>query len=49
MLRPAASIGVAWTPTSAMSAEALIARADAARYEAKKARTGPMAMVLVTT
>ncbi|MDP9794145.1 diguanylate cyclase (GGDEF)-like protein/PAS domain S-box-containing protein [Catenuloplanes nepalensis] len=49
VLRPAASIGVAWAPTGATTAEALIARADAAMYEAKRARTGRTTMALAAT
>ncbi|MFC7531807.1 diguanylate cyclase [Actinoplanes sp. GCM10030250] len=44
-LRPAASIGAAWS-RGLPDPEALVARADAAMYTAKKARTGRMALVM---
>ncbi|GID30303.1 diguanylate cyclase [Paractinoplanes brasiliensis] len=44
-LRPAASIGVAWSRVLP-DAEALVARADAAMYAAKKGRTGRLALVM---
>jgi diguanylate cyclase (GGDEF)-like protein/PAS domain S-box-containing protein len=47
-LRPEASFGVAWSPAGATPAESMIARADAAMYEAKKARTGRTALALAT-
>ncbi|WP_433306570.1 diguanylate cyclase domain-containing protein [Actinoplanes sp. CA-030573] len=46
VLRPQASMGIAWSPCGASDPEELIARADAAMYEAKKSRTGPLAVVL---
>ncbi|MEV4704263.1 sensor domain-containing diguanylate cyclase [Actinoplanes sp. NPDC049316] len=44
-LLPQASIGVAWAGTQTC-ADTLIARADAAMYEAKKSRTGRLALAL---
>jgi len=44
-LLPQASIGVAWADGTARNADALIARADAAMYDAK-ARTGRVALAL---
>ncbi|UQU61228.1 diguanylate cyclase [Couchioplanes caeruleus] len=44
-LLPQASIGVAWARTQTC-ADTLIARADAAMYEAKKSRTGRLALAL---
>jgi diguanylate cyclase (GGDEF)-like protein/PAS domain S-box-containing protein len=41
-----ASIGVAWSAPGQSLADALIARADAAMYQAKKHRTGPLALVV---
>ena len=41
-----ASIGVAWAAPGSAPAESLIARADAAMYEAKRTRQGRMALVL---
>jgi diguanylate cyclase (GGDEF)-like protein/PAS domain S-box-containing protein len=38
MLRPSASVGVAWSPDSEDSARRLIARADSAMYAAKRAK-----------
>ena len=46
LLRPEASVGVAWSPGDGTGAEDLIARADAAMYSAKRARKGPYALVL---
>jgi diguanylate cyclase (GGDEF)-like protein/PAS domain S-box-containing protein len=46
VLEPQASMGVAWSACGAAGPEELIARADAAMYEAKKNRTGPLALVL---
>ncbi|MGK5682163.1 diguanylate cyclase domain-containing protein [Actinoplanes sp. URMC 104] len=46
LLTPQASVGVAWAPRGTAEADELIARADAAMYEAKKNRTGPLALVL---
>jgi diguanylate cyclase (GGDEF)-like protein/PAS domain S-box-containing protein len=37
---PRASVGVAWCATSGVSADALVARADQAMYEAKRQRLG---------
>ncbi|MEU7901724.1 diguanylate cyclase domain-containing protein [Actinoplanes sp. NPDC049118] len=45
-LLPQASIGVAWEDSAAGSPRALIARADAAMYAAKHARTGRLALML---
>jgi diguanylate cyclase (GGDEF)-like protein/PAS domain S-box-containing protein len=42
---PAASIGAAWSP-GIPDADALVARADAAMYAAKKDRTGRLALVM---
>jgi diguanylate cyclase (GGDEF)-like protein len=38
VLRPRASIGLAWTPPGPAPADAVIARADAAMYRTKKGR-----------
>ncbi|MEU4235970.1 sensor domain-containing diguanylate cyclase [Actinoplanes sp. NPDC026619] len=46
MLMPQASVGVAWSPCGATGPDELLARADAAMYEAKKTRTGPHALNL---
>jgi diguanylate cyclase (GGDEF)-like protein/PAS domain S-box-containing protein len=46
VLSPQASVGVAWSPRGADGPEELIARADAAMYQAKKTRTGPYNLVL---
>ena len=48
VLRPEASVGVAWSPLGGAAPGELIARADAAMYEAKKTRTGPQALVLAS-
>jgi diguanylate cyclase (GGDEF)-like protein/PAS domain S-box-containing protein len=48
VLTPQASVGVAWSPCGAAGAEELIARADAAMYQAKKTRTGPHNLVLAS-
>jgi len=45
-LLPQASIGVAWGDSATTAPDALIARADAAMYAAKKARTGRLALAL---
>jgi diguanylate cyclase (GGDEF)-like protein/PAS domain S-box-containing protein len=45
-LRPQASIGVAWSRPGPAATDVLIARADAAMYEAKKARTGRLALMM---
>jgi diguanylate cyclase (GGDEF)-like protein/PAS domain S-box-containing protein len=45
---PEASVGVAWTAPGHAAAESLIARADAAMYEAKRTRTGRMALILAS-
>jgi diguanylate cyclase (GGDEF)-like protein/PAS domain S-box-containing protein len=45
-LLPQASIGVAWGDPATSVPDALIARADAAMYAAKKARTGRLALGL---
>jgi diguanylate cyclase (GGDEF)-like protein/PAS domain S-box-containing protein len=47
-IHPQASIGVAWAAPGTAAAESLIARADAAMYEAKRNRTGRMALVLAS-
>jgi diguanylate cyclase (GGDEF)-like protein/PAS domain S-box-containing protein len=47
-IHPQASIGVAWAAPGTAAAESLIARADAAMYEAKRTRTGRMALVLAS-
>ncbi len=39
---PRASIGVVWTASLSASADALVARADAAMYEAKRRSAGPI-------
>jgi diguanylate cyclase (GGDEF)-like protein/PAS domain S-box-containing protein len=41
-----ASIGVAWTRAGAVAADALVARADAAMYQAKRERSGPLALAV---
>jgi diguanylate cyclase (GGDEF)-like protein/PAS domain S-box-containing protein len=46
MLLPQVSVGVAWSPCGGAGPDELVARADAAMYEAKKTRTGPLALVL---
>ncbi|WP_436534635.1 diguanylate cyclase domain-containing protein [Actinoplanes sp. HUAS TT8] len=46
VLGPEASVGVAWAASGTTGPDELIARADAAMYEAKKNRTGPFALVL---
>jgi diguanylate cyclase (GGDEF)-like protein/PAS domain S-box-containing protein len=43
---PQASIGVAWGDPATAEPDALIARADAAMYAAKKARTGRLALAV---
>ncbi|MCU7727803.1 sensor domain-containing diguanylate cyclase [Actinoplanes sp. KI2] len=48
VLTPEASVGVAWAPCGAAGPEELIARADAAMYQAKKTRTGPHNLVLAS-
>jgi diguanylate cyclase (GGDEF)-like protein len=45
-VRPAASIGLAWAAAGPAAAESLIARADAAMYEAKRTRAGRLHLVL---
>ncbi len=45
-VEPQASIGLAWTAAGPAAAESLIARADAAMYEAKRTRTGRLSLVL---
>ncbi|WP_239164086.1 diguanylate cyclase domain-containing protein [Actinoplanes palleronii] len=44
LLRPEASVGVAWSPDG--GTEDLIARADAAMYQAKRTRNGPYALAM---
>jgi diguanylate cyclase (GGDEF)-like protein/PAS domain S-box-containing protein len=39
-LKPSASVGVAWTPTSLLDADRLVAEADAAMYDSKRLRKG---------
>jgi diguanylate cyclase (GGDEF)-like protein/PAS domain S-box-containing protein len=46
VLLPQVSIGVAWSSRGGPGADDLVARADAAMYEAKKTRTGPLALML---
>ncbi|HEY0530446.1 MAG TPA: sensor domain-containing diguanylate cyclase [Actinoplanes sp.] len=46
VLLPQVSVGVAWSRPGDASPDDLVARADAAMYEAKKTRTGPLALVL---
>jgi diguanylate cyclase (GGDEF)-like protein/PAS domain S-box-containing protein len=46
MVQPEASVGVAWSPGDAAGPEELIARADAAMYQAKRTRNGPHALVM---
>ncbi|MEV6844846.1 sensor domain-containing diguanylate cyclase [Actinoplanes sp. NPDC051411] len=46
VLLPQVSVGVAWSPPGGAGPDDLVARADAAMYEAKKTRTGPLALVL---
>lgn len=46
ILSPEASVGVAWARCGTAGADDLIARADAAMYQAKKTRTGPFALNL---
>jgi diguanylate cyclase (GGDEF)-like protein/PAS domain S-box-containing protein len=48
MLSPQVSVGVAWSAQGSAGADDLVARADAAMYEAKKTRTGPLALVLAS-
>jgi diguanylate cyclase (GGDEF)-like protein/PAS domain S-box-containing protein len=45
-LRPQASIGVAWARPGPDATDPLIARADAAMYAAKKARTGRLVLMM---
>ncbi|GIJ52885.1 sensor domain-containing diguanylate cyclase [Virgisporangium aurantiacum] len=44
-----ASIGVAWARPGDMDADALVARADTAMYQAKRQRTGRLALVVSAT
>lgn len=44
-----ASIGVAWARPGELDADALVARADAAMYQAKRQRTGRLGLVVSTT
>jgi diguanylate cyclase (GGDEF)-like protein/PAS domain S-box-containing protein len=46
LVQPQASIGVAWSGPGPGMADALIARADTAMYEAKKHRTGRLALAV---
>ncbi len=46
VLQPQVSVGVAWSPSGTAGPDELVARADAAMYEAEKTRTGPLALVL---
>jgi diguanylate cyclase (GGDEF)-like protein/PAS domain S-box-containing protein len=48
LLLPQASVGVAWSRPGDAGPDELVARADAAMYEAKKTRTGPLALVLAS-
>jgi PleD family two-component response regulator len=41
-------MGIAWSARGVSAPEDLIARADAAMYEAKRGRTGSLAMVLAS-
>jgi diguanylate cyclase (GGDEF)-like protein/PAS domain S-box-containing protein len=48
VLVPQVSVGVAWSRPGGAGPDDLVARADAAMYEAKKTRTGPLALVLAS-
>jgi diguanylate cyclase (GGDEF)-like protein/PAS domain S-box-containing protein len=47
VLTPQVSVGVAWSRPGDLSPDELVARADAAMYEAKKVRTGTGSLALV--